>query len=47
MFVLVMELNNNNECNPKLFVSRGIGTSGVPMRFMSLPEIAFFEMEIV
>jgi len=36
-----------NECTPKLFVSRGIGTSGIPMRFMSLPEIAFFEMEIV
>lgn len=36
-----------NECTPRLFVSRGIGTSGIPMRFMSLPEIAFFEMEIV
>lgn len=36
-----------NGCTPKLFVSRGIGTSGIPLRFMSLPEIAFFEMEIV
>lgn len=35
------------ECNPQLFVSRGIGTSVIPIRFMSLPEIAFFEMDLI
>jgi uncharacterized protein len=34
------------DVNPPLYVSRGIGTSIVPLRFMAVPEISYFEMEL-
>jgi uncharacterized protein len=35
-----------SDVNPPVFVSRGIGTSTLPVRFMAPPEIAYFEMAL-